>query len=153
MVVIARTDAESAKLLSSTVDVLDHEFIKGVTTPGKPLAETIAEAEVQGKTGPEIDQIEKEWLDAHPMCTFNEGKNSRGFTAGYPHLNVCLAAVKYAIDKSSISDKETAYKEYLTAVEGKSNSDARDIAKDILGTHIFWDWDRTSSISFICVAG
>lgn len=74
MLLIARTDAESAKLLSSTVDVLDHEFIKGVTTPGKPLAEAIVEAEAQGKSGPEIDAIEKEWLEAHPMVTFNQGK-------------------------------------------------------------------------------
>lgn len=73
MLIIARTDAESAKLLSSTVDVLDHEFIKGVTKPGKPLAEAIVEAEAQGKTGKEIDAIEEEWLKAHPMCTFNEG--------------------------------------------------------------------------------
>ncbi|KAH8099737.1 isocitrate lyase [Cristinia sonorae] len=122
MVVIARTDAESAKLISSTVDVLDHEFIKGVTTPGKPLAETIAEAESQGKTGTEIDQIEKEWLEAHPMCTFNQ-------------------AVKQAIDKSDIGDKATAYKEYLAAVEGKSNSDARDAARDIIGQPVFWNWD------------
>lgn len=28
MMLIARTDAESAKLLSSTVDILDHEYIK-----------------------------------------------------------------------------------------------------------------------------
>ncbi len=28
MLLIARTDAESAKLLSSTVDILDHEFIR-----------------------------------------------------------------------------------------------------------------------------
>lgn len=28
MMLIARTDAESAKLLSSSVDVLDHEYIK-----------------------------------------------------------------------------------------------------------------------------
>ena len=74
MLLIARTDAESAKLISSTVDVLDHEFIKGVTTPGKPLAEAIAGAESEGKAGPEIDAIEKEWLESHPMCTFNQGK-------------------------------------------------------------------------------
>ena len=30
MLLIARTDAESAKLISSTVDVLDHEFIRCV---------------------------------------------------------------------------------------------------------------------------
>ncbi len=74
MLIIARTDAESAKLLSSTVDVLDHEFIKGVTKPGKPLAEAITEAEAEGKTGKEIDAIEEEWLKAHPMTTFNEGR-------------------------------------------------------------------------------
>ena len=28
MLLIARTDAESGKLISSTVDILDHEFIK-----------------------------------------------------------------------------------------------------------------------------
>ena len=75
MLLIARTDAESAKLLSSTVDVVDHEFIKGTTVPGKPLAEVIAEAEMDGKSGSEIDAIEKEWLEAHPMCTFNEGES------------------------------------------------------------------------------
>lgn len=123
MLLIARTDAESAKLISSTVDVLDHEFIKGVTTPGKPLAEVIAEAETDGKTGPEIDAIEKGWLEEHPMCTFNE-------------------AVKAAIDKSDVADKETAYSEYLKAVEGKSNSDARDVAKDILGQPVYWSWER-----------
>lgn len=30
MLLIARTDAESGKLISSTVDILDHEFIKCV---------------------------------------------------------------------------------------------------------------------------
>lgn len=76
MLLIARTDAESGKLISSTVDVLDHEFIKGVTNPGKPLAEVIADAEAAGKTGPEIDAIEQTWLETHPMCTFNEGNSS-----------------------------------------------------------------------------
>ena len=47
MLLIARTDAESAKLLSSTVDVLDHEFVKGVATPARALAEVIADAEAQ----------------------------------------------------------------------------------------------------------
>ncbi|KAI0783403.1 isocitrate lyase and phosphorylmutase [Abortiporus biennis] len=122
MLLIARTDAESAQLISSTVDVLDHEFIKGCTNPGKPLAEAISEAEAQGKTGPEIDKLEQDWLAAHPMCTFNE-------------------AVKKAIDSSAIHDKEKAYKEYLSAVEGKSNSDAREIAKDILGEPVYWSWE------------
>ena len=73
MLLIARTDAESARLISSTVDVLDHEFIKGTTVPGKGLAESIQEAEMRGATGAEIDNIEREWLEAHPLITFNEG--------------------------------------------------------------------------------
>jgi len=122
MLLIARTDAESAKLLSSTVDVLDHEFVKGCTTRDVPLAETIARAEAEGKSGPEVDIIEKEWLERNPMCTFND-------------------AVEKAIRASSIQDKDAALKGYLEAAEGKSNLDARLIAQDILGEPIHWDWD------------
>ena len=50
--------------------------------------------------------------------------------------------MKQAIQRSSIADKDSAYDHYLKAVEGKSNSDARDIAADILSERIFWDWDR-----------
>ncbi|KAJ3521989.1 hypothetical protein NM688_g8940 [Phlebia brevispora] len=127
MLLIARTDAESGRLISSTVDVLDHEFIRGTTVPGKGLAELIQEAEARGATAAEVDSIEKDWLETHPLMTFNE-------------------AVKQAIDKSSIASKESAYEHYLAAVDGKSNSDARDIAADILGERIFWDWDRMSLI-------
>lgn len=125
MVLIARTDAESGKLISSTVDVLDHEYIKGTTVPGKGLAEVIQEAEARGATGAEVDKIEKEWLEQHPLCTFNQ-------------------AVEQAIAKSSqisAAAKESALKHYLEAVNGKSNTEARDIAADILGERIRWDWD------------
>ncbi|OBZ79172.1 Methylisocitrate lyase, mitochondrial [Grifola frondosa] len=122
MLLIARTDAESAKLLSSTVDVLDHEFIRGVSVPDRALAEVIAAAEASGRSGQEIDRTEAEWLARNPMCTFNE-------------------AVEKAIQRSSIKNKEDALKEYLAAAEGKSNNEARDIAKDILGENVFWDWD------------
>ena len=55
MLLIARTDAESAKLLSSTVDVLDHAFVRGVSAPDRALAEVIAAAEVEGRSGAEIE--------------------------------------------------------------------------------------------------
>ncbi|KAL1951201.1 hypothetical protein VTO73DRAFT_350 [Trametes versicolor] len=122
MLLIARTDAESAKLLSSTVDTLDHEFIRGISTPDRALAEVIAAAEAEGKTGAEIDTLEADWLARNPLCTFNE-------------------AFEHALQKSSVADKEGALKAYLEAVHGKSNADARDVAKDILGENIFWDWD------------
>ena len=77
MLLIARTDAEGAKLLSSNVDVLDHEFIKGVAAPDRALAEVIARAEAEGQSGAEIDKIEADWLARNPLCTFNEGECPR----------------------------------------------------------------------------
>lgn len=50
----------------------------------------------------------------------------------------------YAINNSSTisaAAKESAYKHYLEAVNGKSNTEARDIAADIIGANIQWNWD------------
>lgn len=74
MLLIARTDSESARLISSNVDISDHEFILGTTTKGTDsLAQVLAEAEAKGATGAQIDLLEKEWSESHHMCTFNEG--------------------------------------------------------------------------------
>jgi hypothetical protein len=59
-------------------------------------------------------------------------------------------AVKKAITKSSIQDKESAIESYIAAVSGKSNTEAREIASDILGENVFWDWDREEICSFSC---
>ncbi|KAJ2934301.1 hypothetical protein H1R20_g2759, partial [Candolleomyces eurysporus] len=114
MLLIARTDSESGKLISSTVDAADHEFILGVTkTDSQPLAQAIAEAEAAGASGAEIDRLEKSWVDEHPLCTFDQ-------------------AVAKEIETSSIKDKEGALKTYNEAAKGKSNNEARAIAADIL---------------------
>ncbi|EEY16190.1 mitochondrial 2-methylisocitrate lyase [Verticillium alfalfae VaMs.102] len=48
--VIARTDSESGKLISSAIDVRDHEFILGVADPSiEPLAETLQAMEARGR--------------------------------------------------------------------------------------------------------
>ncbi len=74
MLLIARTDSESAKLLSSTVDASDHEFILGTTTQGvKALAEVLADAEASGVSGAEIDALEQKWTASVNLCTFNQG--------------------------------------------------------------------------------
>ncbi|CAA7268104.1 unnamed protein product [Cyclocybe aegerita] len=123
MLLIARTDSESGKLISSNVDVADHEFIVGTTTKGsEPLAQVLSEAEARGATGAEVDRLEKDWTESHEMSTFNQ-------------------AVEKAIASSSILDKESALKTYLSAVDSKPNSVAREIATDILGEPVFWDWD------------
>lgn len=75
MLLIARTDAESAKLISSSVDPIDHPFILGSTEAGnvKGLAEILAEAEMQGASGAEVDKLEGDWMAKHKLCTFDEG--------------------------------------------------------------------------------
>ena len=74
---IARTDAESASLISSTIDGRDHQFVLGVESTGEDvpgLAESIARAEREGKSGDEINKIEEEWTAAHELVTFDEGE-------------------------------------------------------------------------------
>jgi isocitrate lyase len=84
MLMIARTDAESGKLISSTVDFADHEHILGTTTQsglgtngarsfGKALSQVLAEAEAKGVSGKDIDALEAKWTAEHDLCTFHEG--------------------------------------------------------------------------------
>lgn len=71
--VIARTDSESGKLLSSAVDVRDHEFILGVNEDVEPLSETLQTMELEGASGAEIDAYEAKWVEEHELMTFDEG--------------------------------------------------------------------------------
>lgn len=72
---IARTDSESGKLLSSAIDVRDHEFILGVAEDVEPLAETLQAMEMEGASGEEIDRYEATWVKKHELVTFDEGMN------------------------------------------------------------------------------
>ncbi|KAH9997779.1 isocitrate lyase and phosphorylmutase [Russula compacta] len=131
MLLIARTDAESARLLSSTVDVRDHPYIRGVGTrlpDGSrrlALAEVLDRAEAEGRGGAEIDNLEAKWLSEVKLTTFDE-------------------AVEEAIQGSSSvasHQKASALGRYREAATGKSNTEARDVAADILGAQVDWDWD------------
>ena len=80
MLLIARTDSESAKLISSTIDAADHPFILGTTglknddrKPLDGLAEILAQAEASGQIGPALDKLEGEWMAQHELCTFGQG--------------------------------------------------------------------------------
>ncbi|EPQ60103.1 isocitrate lyase and phosphorylmutase [Gloeophyllum trabeum ATCC 11539] len=124
MLLIARTDAESGKLISSTVDRADAAFVKGVVTKNrgeKGLADVIAEAEMRGASGKEVDKVEKEWMDSHPLVTFGQGR--------------------FAYAKDILIPKKDAYAKFLDASSGKSNPEAREIARDIVGEWVGWDWD------------
>ena len=72
-IIIARTDADSGNLLSSSVDVRDHEFILGVTEEIEPLAETLQAMESKGASSEEIDTYEADWVKEHELVTIDEG--------------------------------------------------------------------------------
>ncbi|KAF8506827.1 isocitrate lyase and phosphorylmutase [Russula emetica] len=131
MLLIARTDAESARLLSSTVDARDHAYIRGVRTrlpDGSrrlALAEVLDRAEAEGRSGAEIDNLEAKWLSEVKLTTFDE-------------------AVEQAIQESGnvpSHQKTFALERYRESAAGKSNAEARNIAADILGSQVDWDWD------------
>lgn len=73
---IARTDAESGKLISGTADGRDHQFILGVETfagDRAGLSEEIARAEREGKDAVELNKIETDWMNGVELVTFDEG--------------------------------------------------------------------------------
>ena len=74
MLLIARIDAESGKLISSNVDIEDHDHILGTTVKAtNSLAEAISEAEGKGASAAEVNNVEKTWTEHHKLSTFNEG--------------------------------------------------------------------------------
>ncbi|QIW99969.1 hypothetical protein AMS68_005487 [Peltaster fructicola] len=118
--VIARTDSESGKLLSSAIDSRDHEFILGVTEDVEPLADTLQVMDAEGATSAEIDVFEAAWVKKHKLVTFDE--------AAVAHIE---AAGK---DASA----------YTNEVQSKRNTpihQRRKIAAGIAGSAVTWSWD------------
>ncbi|KAL4736011.1 isocitrate lyase [Aspergillus similis] len=123
LLAIARTDSEAATLITSTIDHRDHPFIIGSTNPDlQPLNDLMVMAEQAGKNGTELQAIEDEWLAKAGLKLFND-------------------AVVDAINNSPLPNKKAAIEKYLTQSKGKSNLEARAIAKEIAGTDIYFDWE------------
>ena len=76
-IIIARTDSESGKLLSSNIDPRDHEFLLGVADVNakqiKSQSQLLYELEMKGATADEINAAETEWTENHPLVTFTQG--------------------------------------------------------------------------------
>lgn len=126
--VIARTDSESGKLISSAIDVRDHEFILGVTDQSlEPLAETLQAMEARGASGKEIDAFEAKWVKSAKLVTFDE------------------AAVAHF--KANGVDDATIEKQYTSKITGPQNRDLGITARRALaqsltpGKPVFWSWD------------
>lgn len=122
--VIARTDSESGKLISSCIDVRDHEFILGVADESiQPLAETLQAMEARGAPGPEVDAFEAKWVKDTKLVTFDE------------------AAVKH-MQKEGVSQGKID--EYLATVAKDSDmgiASRRQLANGYTSTPVYFNWD------------
>ncbi|KAL2157075.1 hypothetical protein VTH06DRAFT_7050 [Thermothelomyces fergusii] len=123
LIAIARTDAEAATLITSTIDPRDHAFILGSTNPDlQPLNDLMLAAEKAGKAGAELQAIEDRWLEQAKLKRFDEA---------------VLDAIAGMPDAQALADR------YRAATKGKqlSNAEARAVARRLLGRDIYFDWD------------
>nr|KAJ3423030.1 isocitrate lyase 1 [Polyrhizophydium stewartii] len=118
-IIVARTDAEAATLITSTIDPRDHPFILGSTNPNiKPLAVVMAAAQNAGKTGDALQTIEDEWVKNAKIMLYHEAVAEALRAAGKG-----AAAADFAAKAASLS-----------------NDEARALAKS-LGVNPYFDWD------------
>merc|ERR1712072_509511 len=123
LLAIARTDAEAATLITSTIDHRDHWYIQGSTNPNlQPLNDLMVAAEQSGKFGAELEAIETAWVEQAGLKLYHE-------------------AVIDAINAGVHVDKKALIDEFMQKAKGKSNSEARAIAKGLTGVDIYFDWD------------
>ncbi|EDK40706.1 isocitrate lyase [Meyerozyma guilliermondii ATCC 6260] len=126
LLAVARTDSEAATLITSTIDHRDHYFVVGATNPDSPdLATLMSEAEANGIYGEALGAIEAEWTKKAGLKLFHE-------------------AVIDEIKAGSFSNKEELIKKFTSKVNPlslTSNKEARQIAREILGKDIYFNWD------------
>lgn len=122
--VLARTDSESGKLISSAIDVRDHEFILGIAEEGiAPLAETLQAMEAAGAPGPEIDAFEAEWVKKTRLVSFDE------------------AAVEQLRAQGVSEDKISTYTQEVESNNNLGISKRRELANQYATKPIYFDWD------------
>ena len=121
--VIARTDAESGKLLSSAVDMRDHEFILGVNEDVEPLAETLQVMEAEGATGAEIDKYEADWVKQHELMTFDE------------------AVERHLSKEGAGQDKIKQYQDKVKVDHNMPLTRRRNLANSLAKNPVFFSWD------------
>lgn len=95
----------------------------GMTNPSlQPLNDLMIAAENAGKYGDELAAIEEEWTKQAGLKLFS-------------------TAVVDTINAGVHVNKASLIKEFLVQSKGKSNAEARAIAKGVTGVDVFFDWD------------
>ncbi|KAK8016763.1 isocitrate lyase [Apiospora rasikravindrae] len=126
--ILARTDSESGRLISSAIDVRDHEFILGVAEEGiAPLAETLQEMEAAGASGAEIDAFEAEWVKSTKLVSFDEAAVAQLLKQGIPQTKI-----------------DSGYTAIVEANRDMGINKRRELANSLLSGSdkpIYFDWD------------
>ena len=123
LLAVARTDSEAATLITSTIDPRDHAFILGSTNSNlQPLNDLMVAAQEAGKFGEDLQAIEDRWLSQAKLQLFDD-------------------TVIDAIQAGIHVDKAGLIAKYKESAKGKSDSEARAIAKGLTGVDIYWDWE------------
>lgn len=128
--IIARTDSCNSKLISSSCDPRDHEFIQGVMNMGiASWTERLAELEQTNINNSDMSSYEIEWYEQNKLVTFDEA------------VQIQLSSNQYdKYMKSKTQLKKSLKREYLSLRE------MRQLAQQIEPkTTIKFDWDLPRS--------
>ncbi|KAI8929815.1 isocitrate lyase [Entophlyctis helioformis] len=118
-ILVARTDAEAATLITSTIDPRDHPFIIGSTNPSlKSLSAVMDAAQAAGKTGDALQAVEDAWIKEAKLCLYHEA----------------VAAALKAAGKGNLAA------DFVRKAASLSNDEARALAKSH-GIDIYWNWE------------
>lgn len=124
--VIARTDSCNGKLLSSSSDPRDHEYIQGIINTKTPAwSELLADLEVKNTKSSTIFKLESEWYEKNELLTFDEAVEKQISNDNY---------IKYLKLKQKL--KKESKRDYLSLREMKN------IVESVSPTsNITFDWD------------
>jgi len=119
-VIVCRTDAEAAKLLTTNIDPRDHPFILGSTNPALDisLARLMNKAELEGTAGEKLNELEANWIKQANLKTYPE-------------------AVAEALAKSNPAKVD----EWKTKSLHLGYEDAVELAKSLGAGEVYWNWD------------
>ncbi|KAI9204571.1 isocitrate lyase [Polychytrium aggregatum] len=91
-IIVARTDAEAATLITSNIDRRDHPFIIGATNARLPsLAAAMDEAERRGVRGDELQKVEDKWVQDAGLMTYGEAVVHAIRTSSHPRKDGLVA--------------------------------------------------------------
>ena len=144
--VIARSDSESGKLLSSAIDVRDHEFILGVTEEIEPLAETLQAFEKEGAPAEKVNAYELDFVKNHKLVTLDEGNIFPHSIPPFRSIGTCSLKLILAVDahlekEGASASVRDAYKKEVTENPDLSITRRRELASKYTKTPVVWSCD------------